>query len=92
MDGCPRSPQHTWVEQTGEEPTIVFSRDRPTNLRRTSKSNRNISFSAQVRWGEPGAPVQFQLILLELSVPIDAALGRRFSPILWRLADLAWTL
>ena len=25
----------------------------------SAKSNRNISFSAQVRFGEPGAPVQF---------------------------------
>ena len=35
----------------------------------SAKSNRNISFSAQVRFGEPGAPVQFLLSCVRAQTP-----------------------
>jgi hypothetical protein len=41
--------------KSGRSPPWLFAKS-------NSESSRNISFSAQVRFGEPGAPVQFLLL------------------------------
>jgi hypothetical protein len=63
--GAPRSPQRTWAEYDGAKPPQSLSlwlaeETVPVHAssdEQSSESIRNNSFSAQIRWGEPGAPV-----------------------------------
>jgi hypothetical protein len=59
LDGCPRFAQAYLGRKRRAKPQrLLLSSSRRAGMMDPSESSRNKSFSAQVRLGEPGAPVQ----------------------------------
>jgi hypothetical protein len=56
-DGCPRFAAAYLGRKRRAKPTTAFALSTSKSRAGARKSNRNISFSAQVRFGEPGFPV-----------------------------------